>query len=233
MAPEMHVSNVWRVLRQDGLPAVLRRTKPHLLHRWREFQGARLDRRLGIDTRGYAGDLESLGAIGQNVDHGNPYEPIQVGVFRRIVAALPVDLSRYQFVDLGCGKGRALVLAAEAGFSRMVGVEFATELAAECSRNIASYRSRHPGANPIDVRCEDAATFRIPPHDTVLFLYNPFDAAVMEKVIEGVGSGWRRHRFDLLIAYRNATEAGVLDAVPWLRPVAVERAFRVYRAVPE
>jgi SAM-dependent methyltransferase len=229
----MHVSNVWRVLRQDGLRAVLLRMKPHLVHRWREFQGACLDRRLGIDTRGRGGDLESLGAIGQHVDHGNPYEPIQVAVFRRIVDALPVELGRYQFVDLGCGKGRALILAAEAGFSRMVGVEFATELAAECSRNVASYRSLNPEANPIDVYCQDAATFHISPRDTVLFLYNPFDAAVMERVVESVGSDWRRRRFDLIIAYRNATEAGVLDAVPWLQPLAVERAFCVYRAVPE
>ena len=41
-----------------------------------------------------------------------PYEPIQAFMFRRILAEVRVDPRDYAFVDLGSGKGRAVLLAA-------------------------------------------------------------------------------------------------------------------------
>jgi len=42
----------------------------------------------------------------------------------------PHELAEYTFVDIGCGKGRALLLASEIGFREVVGVELNPGLAA-------------------------------------------------------------------------------------------------------
>jgi predicted RNA methylase len=40
------------------------------------------------------------------------------------------------FVDIGSGKGRALIIAAEYAFKRIIGVEYSPSLATICRRNL-------------------------------------------------------------------------------------------------
>jgi tRNA1(Val) A37 N6-methylase TrmN6 len=51
-----------------------------------------------------------------------PYAGSQPSIVRAGIALLP-DHNQYAFVDLGCGKGRALMVASEFSFARLVGVE--------------------------------------------------------------------------------------------------------------
>jgi len=42
--------------------------------------------------------------------------------------AMPIDLSKFTFIDLGAGKGRALLMASDYLFQKIIGVEFMPEL---------------------------------------------------------------------------------------------------------
>jgi hypothetical protein len=55
---------------------------------------------------------------------------------------LPIpDVSGYTFIDMGSGKGRMLLLAAEPPFRRIIGVEFASDLDALARSNVKTYRN--------------------------------------------------------------------------------------------
>jgi methylase of polypeptide subunit release factors len=54
------------------------------------------------------------------------------------VASLDVEHKDFTFIDLGSGKGRALVLALSYPFRRVVGVEFALELHRVAEANLIS-----------------------------------------------------------------------------------------------
>ena len=64
----------------------------------------------------------------------SPYQPVPPEQFREMMAALAVYLdqvsnfSQFTFIDIGSGKGRALLLATEYGFSRIIGIELLPEL---------------------------------------------------------------------------------------------------------
>ncbi len=63
----------------------------------------------------------------------NLYIGSQPSIMRRALSALgPVE--RYDFLDLGCGKGRALIVAAEFPFRAITGVELSPALAAIARR---------------------------------------------------------------------------------------------------
>ena len=49
----------------------------------------------------------------------------------------PFPIDRYTFLDIGAGKGRALLVAAESPFNEVVGVELNPSLAAIARNNIA------------------------------------------------------------------------------------------------
>ena len=48
--------------------------------------------------------------------------------FQKALKLLDVDHSLYSFVDIGCGKGRALLIASRWPFHQIIGVEFCQNL---------------------------------------------------------------------------------------------------------
>lgn len=128
----------------------------------------------------------------------------------------PLPLERYTFVDIGCGKGRALLLAATNPFAEVVGIELNPGLAAIARRNLALVASRAELLAPCRILEADALTTPFPPGPLVVFLFHPFEAPALRRLLralEALGSD-RQHRIDLL--YVNAEHAAVLDHHPAL-----------------
>ena len=71
--------------------------------------------------------LEDLGIASENKQRGVRYEPTRARPFRTLLRRLDPPTSS-GFVNVGCGKGLVLVIAAEYGFKRVVGIEFSQEL---------------------------------------------------------------------------------------------------------
>jgi hypothetical protein len=78
-------------------------------------------------------------------------------------------------VDLGSVKGRALI-AARMGFRRIIGVEFAAELADIARRNLAIKGSS------AEVILGDAGEYALPDGPLGICLYDPFSGEIMRKV---------------------------------------------------
>jgi len=76
------------------------------------------------------------------------------------------------FVDLGCGKGSALLLAGEHPMERCIGVELGEHLAEQARRNIAANRERLRARN-FEVRAMDARRWEISEDLSVVFMYSP------------------------------------------------------------
>jgi hypothetical protein len=212
--------NPWSLMRRACKPVIWR------IERWND---ASLDRKFGIDTCGINDDLSALGVNDEDRIHAHGYEPIQLPVFNRIIKQLPVNDRDYCFVDYGSGKARAMIMAAEAGFKRIIGVEFAPLLHAAAQRNIATYLDKRPAQAQFENFCQDATTFNLPDCNAVLFFYNPFDDTVLAKVLATIEQNWHSHPRDLIIAYRNPVYANVFDTASFLEPLSTDTSFRLYR----
>src|SRR6201996_6100424 len=126
-------------------------------------------------------NVETSGAIppwllrsGSEADkHSNSYAGCQPSCLRAALASIP-DCHDYRFVDLGGGKGRALIIASEFPFSRIVGIELAPDLVPLARRNTKSVASRYAGRPPIEVIQGDATAVPFPEGHLVVFLYHAF-----------------------------------------------------------
>lgn len=90
------------------------------------------------------------------------------------------------FVDLGCGKGRVLLIAGEHGFRRVVGVDFSEPLCAIARSNIERYRQRRDLASEILVVHSDVTQYSPRNDDSIFFLYDPFHASILKRVLDGL-----------------------------------------------
>jgi SAM-dependent methyltransferase len=123
------------------------------------------------------------------------------------------NLDHFAFVDLGCGKGRALVVASEAPFRRLVGIELANPLAVIARRNARSVRQRYPRRTAIEIIRGDAASVPLPQGDLVIFLYHSFEKALVARVASRVAEGESDQR-EVFFIYENPVHGDVLDHHP-------------------
>ena len=91
------------------------------------------DEKYGVSTVQTSGSTEPLDpTIGDSasIDNGHGYEPTQERVMRHILEYVQAELdpSQLTFLDLGCGKGRAVLMASELPFREVLGVDLSPEL---------------------------------------------------------------------------------------------------------
>ncbi|MEP7154369.1 MAG: class I SAM-dependent methyltransferase [Betaproteobacteria bacterium] len=221
-----------RHLRAHGVQKTLATAFEHAGDKRRAWVNAGFDRKYGTDTSGVILDQNELGVHTENREFSCGYEGIQMPVFRRIYADLDVNPAKFAFIDFGSGKGRAVMLAAERKFTVVHGVEFSPVLHKIAEANVDRFKKQNPGASPIVLRCQDAATFEIPPGDLVCFFYNPFDQTVMAKVLANIEKACAESPRRVVVAYRNPLYADVFDKFPFLRETRSTSTYRIYASQP-
>jgi SAM-dependent methyltransferase len=186
---------VWESVLQRGLFATVAML-------WHELW---FDLRRGTSTTRTV-DMQSVSdVVGENQASSTEYHAVNPLIFRRCIDEASVD-RKATFVDYGCGKGRALILAGELGFAKIVGVEFSEGLCAIGRQNLAKVGS--PGR----IDHADACTWPIPDGPCAFFLFNPFGPDVLGEVARNIRRSWDASPRPLWILYANPLHADALTA---------------------
>jgi 16S rRNA G966 N2-methylase RsmD len=130
--------------------------------------------------------LDELEIDSPNKVHGRYYEGTNAYVFGQVFSHVKIDLSNSCFVDFGSGKGKAMLMAAERGFRKVIGVEFSIELVDICRRNLEVFKRKTKGKTEFEVIHMDAAQYEIPSEANLLFFSNPFDEILIAEVIGNI-----------------------------------------------
>jgi 16S rRNA G966 N2-methylase RsmD len=190
----------------------------------------------GVKTQGDE-DPRKLTVVGGNLQHALPYIPTTPRIGRYLLHQLPVeDVSGYTFIDMGSGKGRMMLLAAERPFQRIIGVEFSAELHRLALRNVKTYRNRRQVCFRIEPVNADATQFEFPSSPLVIYFFFPFDRPVMEPVIQNLNRSLSDHPRDVILVYLNPILSDIVDAADQLRFFAKgtyrETSYIIYRSFP-
>lgn len=165
------------------------------------------DRWHGLETAGLQtpDDLTLKGPHGQEA---TVYLPVRPRVFLRALSSLPINYSEYYFVDLGSGKGRAILLAARYPFKRLIGVEFAKELHGAAVRNASRY-----GKDSVEFIWADVIDFDFPAQPCVLYLFHPFGAEMMRTLLSKVARSLTENPRDIILLYVNPEHEDVVHSL--------------------
>ncbi len=180
--------------------------------------GRSFDRAHGVTTQALLmlGQLEP--ASGDAYAHATHYEPVPVEAFEQLLAAVPeAHVRAAAFVDVGCGMGRAILLASEHPFRQVIGIELGPALHAIACENLAVARGLSPRCRDVRIRRGDARRFRFPKGDLVVFMFNPFDHEVVRVVLDRI-AGSRRSGERVTLLYHVPIHRDVVAeyAAQWL-----------------
>jgi len=184
----------WKQLRWSVTKRGLRGTLWKLmgrLHRREDEKPAvhPFDLEHGVETSGLIGG----GQIGTGHEHDRyvvGYYGVQPSRLYSAVTLWGRAVREYAFVDFGAGKGRAMMIAAAMGFREVLGVELDEELAATGERNLRLWEAAGKARCAMRLVHGDVLDVPLPDGPVFLFLYNPFGAVVMRRLLERlVGEG--------------------------------------------
>jgi SAM-dependent methyltransferase len=172
-----------------------------------------------------------------------PYFASEPWLFEQIMQALALSIQQsglsqglahgalrnFTFIDVGSGKGRALLMAANYGFKRIIGVEFMPELHRVAQANIARCASERQQCRQIESICLDARDFQFPMEPLVLYLFNPFSEPTFAAVLENLRSSVEQAPRPVYVAYRFTEFEGLLAKADWLEKVAGTEQWAAFR----
>jgi SAM-dependent methyltransferase len=167
------------------------------------------DWRYGTDTRRRIYTAQ-IATESPNKVHSSIYQATRAQPLMRLLKTLPLPRDG-TFVDVGCGKGRVLLIASECGFKKVVGIEFSGALCDTARRNIELFSQRSPLKAQIEVIEADAASFRFDGLESVLFLYHPFGKTVLRSVLANLGASLRTHPRKIHLIYHNPEDRHEID----------------------
>lgn len=165
------------------------------------------EKKYGISTTG-SDELLHLEKMGIDTSHATIYMPVSYLLLEEILAQLPnhtqqtTNNKQTHFLDIGCGKGRALCVAAHHGFTKVTGLDISRALCDMAKVNLQATKEKIP-ALEYKVINNDAFYFDIPDDVEHIFFFNPFDEIVMTAVVNNIMESLRCHRRRIYILYVN------------------------------
>ena len=151
----------------------------------------------------------SIEANSANVVHAQDYGASKAVPFIRLMRRLNLPKDSV-FVDLGSGKGRALMLAAKYGFRKVVGVEFSGALCEKARINIKKFLRKCPSRSKIEIVESDVAKYQLSDEETVFFMFDPFNAPVLRQVLENIRESVKRKPRPVWLVYGTPREQEVI-----------------------
>jgi SAM-dependent methyltransferase len=184
------------------------------------------DEKYGVDTDTWV-DVEDLGVSGPSKTFAVGYAPTPVKVWEDAMALLSIVHHDFLFIDLGSGKGRALMLAAGYPFQQIIGVEFSPALHMIAMRNIEIYSGPSLCS---DIRCVfgDAAAFGLPDSPLVILIANPFVGDIMRQVVGNIEKSVNRSPRHVYVLYVKPIHAESLNQSQVLREIAHTDHCRIF-----
>jgi len=197
--------------------------------RERERRALEFDRRFGVDTVGQIHQTE-LDGIGPNQLHAGPYGASDPKSFMNAMQFLSIDYRQYIFVDFGSGKGRAILMATEFPFKKIIGVEFSRELHEIALANLERFRGHITKCADVEPLWMDAVDYVLPEENLVCYFCNPFNAFLMGRVLANIRGSLIQAPRDIYLVYYNPLHPEAVHQSGCFKSIGIIENISIWRA---
>lgn len=144
------------------------------------------------------------------------YWPTREKPFDSMITKIHEDYSNFSFIDVGCGKGRVMIMAAKFPFKTIHGIELSNDLARKCEYNLTLIQQQFPNVT-FNVHNVNALNFQLPIENLFLYLFDPFGRDTLKAFLNNLK----------LSAQQSKKRVIVLYYLPRHKDVFVEAGFKI------
>jgi protein-L-isoaspartate O-methyltransferase len=175
------------------------------MHLFEKIVNAIEDFRLGIRANGTA-KTDKPGAV--------YYATIRHNLIREVLDQLRLSMDD-EFIDIGCGKGRVLAIAATYPIGSILGIEYEPALANIAKSNVA--RQSHPRIGVCHGAAEDFDYSKI----TVAYAFNPVEPDVLDLILAKID----RDRMNVPFGMRRSFRIAYVSESPAHRAIFASHSW--------
>jgi SAM-dependent methyltransferase len=158
--------------------------------------------RLGVHTRGI---------FKTNILNGCHASSVDYTIVNRVLDRLALE-SDDVFIDIGCGTGRVLCLAARRRVQQVIGVELNPEMVRTAAANVETLRGQ---VSAVEVVQADATEFDYG-KTTCAHIFNPFGHTVLARVLDKIKADRSGRPFRCAFVNLNELQREIFGARDWL-----------------
>jgi SAM-dependent methyltransferase len=129
------------------------------------------------------------------------YTATTASLIYEILNSIPLQSNAFVFVDMGSGKGRALLVASEFPFAKVVGVELSNHLHGIAEENIKRYHPASQQCTAFHLHCMNVVDYVYGQQPLVLFLADPFGRETVRSVIANLEASLRATPREAFVVY--------------------------------
>ena len=200
-------------VRDFGLLATLDQLPLHLLspltagrrrrRKLLELSRDGFDEAHGTDTAGILTGRELGTTVTPRGHIVTRYETTSSGAIRTLLDHLDIDHRAFTFVDLGCGKGKPLLIAASYPFRRLIGLDISASCVAIARGNLARYGPEKIEPSRVELLTMDVEDFVFPLEPLVAYLYNAFPPKLLARVVGHLETSLEQAPREVVVIYVN------------------------------
>ncbi len=130
------------------------------------------------------------------------YLPANYRLLEKVFKKINTCTHNGSFLNIGCGKGRAMMVAAHFGFTNIKGIDIAEQFC-EHARSEWKKKASIFLNTRLQIICTDASQYIIAPQIQTIFLYNPFQQPLIDLLITRIDESIRKNSRTIYLIYLN------------------------------
>lgn len=158
------------------------------------------------------------------------YQPTEPALFKDMMASLKIDFREFTFIDVGSGKGRVLLMAADYPFRRIVGIELLPALNRVAQQNLNAYKSNSQRCFTLETIRGDAREFVFPTEPILLYLFNPLPESALSEVMANLDRSLKQFPRVVYLLYHNPLLEHVVARHPAFQKIEGTHMYSLFRA---
>ena len=166
----------------------------YLRHLKSHIAGIVFDLFHGVETNSAVNENQ----LGFKNSSSYPYIPVDPISLQKILSKLPISTEDI-FCDIGCGKGRALIIASMFPFKKVIGIDIHPTLIDRAKVNIQKYKKS-------EVYCQDATQAAFNDEVTWLFMACPFTGELFDQFLIHLEDSLERNPRNFYFLYQTPIE---------------------------
>lgn len=184
------------------------------------YLARQFDRKYGVDTADII-HPSALGIASGDAEQSNVYGPCIPEVLAGALSNLSIRFQEYVFVDVGSGKGVAVLSASLFPFKRIVGIEWSERVARIARENARKFTHPQQACRSIELLDGDATAYELPHKPLVIFLYNSFKEPLVRRFVDNLRQSLEQCPRHVVIVYYTPMCKQVFEEAGFLQKVEV------------
>ena len=137
-----------------------------------------------------------------------------------------VAMEKTTFIDFGCGKGRALIVASKFGFQKLVGIELSQHAMDVCRKNLKKLSIPCSFLNE-SISDINYSTISIRTKNVIIYAYNPTTLSIIAKSCNKLIHDYPC--LEIFLIYSNPQGSISTDMIPTIKLIGREHKLDMYK----